>query len=715
MPSASSRSITGCGAARKHRCEDVGGRWCAAVEQGDEAGVLDRFGELRSDRSSSPMKSHNGASGTVVVVVTCVVVVRRRRRRQRRRRRRRRGRRRRQRGRRRGRASSSSCVVVVGGSRGRRRRGRGRRRRQRGGRRRRSWWSSSVVEVVVVDVVVVVGGTVVVVDVVVVVVVVVDVVVVGLGRRRSSGGRRGSSSSSARSSSRLGRRRLGRRRLRRRRVGSSTWSTSSTSSTSTRSTSSTSSRSTWSWSSSAAPRSALHDAGGRARSTMLGRSPRRGELVGARRQRELDADHQPVAVPEDHAGLRSTRSGGGAHAGEVAADAGRLHPGGPADAEAPGDAVEVQPDVIDGRDVEGEQPNPDGPVGRRCGHAAHDGDAIADIGLQLRIDGRERVPRLDRNRDRSRARRSPAAASPAGTAARRRERPIRPAAAGCRRRSRRGFARASSTSNCACAVAGRAAAHPTATNTAAVTDDRDSAPPAPQPTTLRHRQIPKRRPRPGTGDADRVDPVTHLEVDDRGLGQRAIAPVHREDVAEVDEGDLQARRPACPAGRAGSIPWRATGRRRRTARGRPRWPSPPSSPSGRGSRCTRVDGAVVHPPVRLDVEDVEHLADPRCRGSHGPQPAREQPSSNVDVDRRRRSSSAEGTRPSCRTPSRRRTPARRGGRRRSSAAIASAEHTGAGCVTTASELITVGTAAVSAAPAVDVVDSGSAALPGSAR
>ncbi len=37
------------------------------------------------------------------------------------------------------------------------------------------------------------------------------------------------------------------------------------------------------------------------------------------------------------------------------------------------------------------------------------------------------------------------------------------------------------------------------------------------------------------------------------------------------------------------------------------------------------------------------------------------------------------------------------------AASVSAEHTGAGCTTTASESITVGTAAVSTAPAVDVL------------
>ena len=124
------------------------------------------------------------------------------------------------------------------------------------------------------------------------------------------------------------------------------------------------------------------------------------------------------------------------------------------------------------------------------------------------------------------------------------------------------------------------------------------------------------------------------------------------------------------------------------------------SQAGEVLRAGRVDRTVVQPPVRLDVEDLEHLTE-RQAGCHGPQPAREHRRRvdvdvDVDVVGGGHSTVVPNAHPSAQTgSSRRATPV--------AASIASAEHTGAGCVTTASELITVGTAAVSAAPAVELL------------
>jgi hypothetical protein len=87
-------------------------------------------------------------------------------------------------------------------------------------------------------------------------------------------------------------------------------------------------------------------------------------------------------VPEEDTPL-ARQTGGGALTGEVSADAGRLDPRGAADAEAPRHPVEVQPRVIDGRDVEGEQTEPEPSVGRGHGDTAHDRDAVPDVGLEL--------------------------------------------------------------------------------------------------------------------------------------------------------------------------------------------------------------------------------------------------------------------------------------------------------------------------------------------
>ena len=146
-----------------------------------------------------------------------------------------------------------------------------------------------------------------------------------------------------------------------RRVGSvvdwSRSSRSSRSSTSSRSRSSRSSTSSMWWSCRRRETldERLQDAGDNLGHDLSGTS--RDEALGAGRHWHLETDHQPVAVPEEDARL-ARQIGGEADAGKVSPDAGRLHPGGPADPEAPGHAVEIQPDVIDVRRCRGRTTQP---------------------------------------------------------------------------------------------------------------------------------------------------------------------------------------------------------------------------------------------------------------------------------------------------------------------------------------------------------------------
>ena len=229
-------------------------------------------------------------------------------------------------------------------------------------------------------------------------------------------------------------------------------------------------------------------------------------------------------------------------------------------------------------------------------HAAHHGHSITDIGLQLRVDRRVRVPRLHRDRQ---------APGGVGDLLRRRQRTRRPVRRHVRtsrqRRVGGDVLRQLGTRLVDVELApGRSPderpTHPTApiTTIAAVIETaprhRVRRPPRPSSDA-------QRRPGLGTGDADRIDAVTHLEVDHRGLRQRPEAAVDRQDVAEVDEGNLQGGDSRALLIGTNRSRGRATGRRRRTARGRPRWRSPPSSPGGRGSRCTMMskDPSYTHP------------------------------------------------------------------------------------------------------------------------
>ena len=414
-------------------------------------------------------------------------------------------------------------------------------------------------------------------------------------------------------------------------------------------------------------------------------------------QRELGADHQSVAVPEQQARTVVDGSGDAALADEVAADLWQLHPRRPAGAEAPGDAVEVQPDLVVRADVEGEQ-------ARRPPRRA---PASPPRSARPRPDRPHRTAAASRTpctrttaRPRpagSRRRRRPAPASPADTAARPAGRPNRPATAGWRRCSRRASARAWSTSK------RRLSGHRTSGRPPDGTDHpngdrhRDSASPAAQPTPCGHRQMPSVARVLRTGDADRVDPVAHLEVDDRGLGQRPVAPVHRQHVAEVDEGDLQGGNPRSLL--TGTD--RSRGQRRVVVvawlGGDLAAPSPPSSRVAASVSVHEMskDPSYTHPSGSTwNTSTASQFSMPMTPGDS--QPVGEPGVARLSSSSSTTSSSSEAdTRPSCRTPTRRRTAARRAGSTPVSAASASAEHTGAGWVTTASESITVGTAAVS--------------------
>ncbi len=80
----------------------------------------------------------------------------------------------------------------------------------------------------------------------------------------------------------------------------------------------------------------------------------------------------------------------------------------------------------------------------------------------------------------------------------------------------------------------------------------------------------QRSPCPRSGDADRVDPVANLEVNDRGFGQGADSARRREGRSRGSRGRPAARPHECPAVRVGSTHWRVTDRRRHTPAERPR-------------------------------------------------------------------------------------------------------------------------------------------------